>query len=298
MVRYNISFRASRQASDDGGLTVPLGVAGVPWGPLSRRRPHWRPALAGTALVHLLGIVPALLLISDAAPVSPSPETAVEMVFSEPAPPSPLQAEPEQAAPVTSTAEPPAPELPPPEEPVPEAATPKPPDPRLPEPQEATASAEEAEPLPVPPPPPPPRSVTRAAVSRKIFAPQRETSTAPATSSGPSPAAPPAAESPSPAQPAVTVSPGWRQALAAWLAQHKVYPEEARRQGIEGTVTLRFSIGRAGHVIDVSVVRGSGSPILDSSAEAVLRNATLPPPPPTMPDRVTVSVQIHYSLAQ
>ena len=78
---------------------------------------------------------------------------------------------------------------------------------------------------------------------------------------------------------------------------YKTYPEQARRQGIEGSVTLRFSVDRGGHVVDVTVLRGSGSPILDSAAEAMLRNAMLPPPAPATQDRMAVSVQIHYKLA-
>ncbi len=89
--------------------------------------------------------------------------------------------------------------------------------------------------------------------------------------------------------------PGWRQALAAWLLAHKTYPDPARQRGIEGTVGLRFTLDRAGHVIDLAVNRSSGSELLDSAAEAMLRNATLPPPDPPQ-DRITISVQLHYAL--
>ena len=90
----------------------------------------------------------------------------------------------------------------------------------------------------------------------------------------------------------------WRQALAAWLATHKNYPEEARRRGAEGSVALRFTIDRSGRVLEVMLVRSSGSPILDSAAEAMLRGATLPSPPATMTqDKFTVTVQVRYALA-
>jgi periplasmic protein TonB len=131
---------------------------------------------------------------------------------------------------------------------------------------------------------------------RKAVMPPRKASAAPAPSTSPPPSLAPAAEAAPPSPPA-TVSIAWRQALAAWLAAHKTYPEQARRQGIEGNVTLRFNVDRAGHVVDVTVLRGSGSPILDSAAETMLRNAMLPPPAPATQDRMAVSVQIHYKLA-
>ena len=89
----------------------------------------------------------------------------------------------------------------------------------------------------------------------------------------------------------------WQRLLAAWLAAHKTYPDEARRSGTEGSVVLRFTADRAGHVLFVNVERGSGSSVLDAAAEAIVRNATLPPFPTGMPqEKVTVTVQIRYAL--
>ena len=97
--------------------------------------------------------------------------------------------------------------------------------------------------------------------------------------------------------PPAPISTAWRQALAAWLAAHKSYPEAARRRGEEGSVALRFAVERSGRVTEVSVARGSGSPVLDAAAEAMLRNATLPAFPATMSqERIVVTVQLHFSL--
>jgi periplasmic protein TonB len=93
------------------------------------------------------------------------------------------------------------------------------------------------------------------------------------------------------------MSPAWQQALAAWLAGHKTYPDDARRQGAEGTVGVRFTVDRAGHVLQVDLVRSAGSAILDAAAEAMLRHAVLPPLPATMAQQTTtVTIQIHYTL--
>ena len=89
----------------------------------------------------------------------------------------------------------------------------------------------------------------------------------------------------------------WRQSLAVWLDRHKSYPYLARQRGIEGTVAIRFTADRSGHVQAVDIVRSGGSATLDNAAEAILRNATVPPLPPDMAqDKVTVTVQIRYRL--
>jgi TonB family protein len=44
------------------------------------------------------------------------------------------------------------------------------------------------------------------------------------------------------------------------------YPDEARRQGMEGTVQVRVLVDRNGRVEDVAVQRPSGSQLLDSAA--------------------------------
>jgi periplasmic protein TonB len=89
----------------------------------------------------------------------------------------------------------------------------------------------------------------------------------------------------------------WQQSLAAWLAAHKTYPEQARRNDEQGAVVLRFTADRSGHVLNVAVVRSAGSPTLDAAAEAMVRGATLPPFPAEMTeDTITVTVQIRYAL--
>jgi periplasmic protein TonB len=85
--------------------------------------------------------------------------------------------------------------------------------------------------------------------------------------------------------------------LEAWLASHRIYPEEARRRGEQGTVTLRFTVQPSGRVVDVSVVRSSGSQLLDKAAEAMLRGAAVPPFDALMSQEpITTTVQIHYRL--
>ncbi len=50
------------------------------------------------------------------------------------------------------------------------------------------------------------------------------------------------------------------------LDYHLYYPDEARRQGVEGTVHVRVLVNRSGRSEEVLVVKSSGSYLLDSAA--------------------------------
>ncbi len=88
------------------------------------------------------------------------------------------------------------------------------------------------------------------------------------------------------------------RALGEWLTAHKTYPEEARRHGEEGRLSVRFTIDRSGHVGAVEVVRSSGSQSLDTAALTMLQGATVPPLPETMTQAtMSVTVQIRFALS-
>jgi protein TonB len=89
----------------------------------------------------------------------------------------------------------------------------------------------------------------------------------------------------------------WQSQLTAWLQAHKRYPEAARDMDEEGNVAIRFTVAPDGHVTDVSVVRGSGVPILNDAALAMLRGATVPALPPGMgQSAITITVELRYAL--
>ncbi len=52
------------------------------------------------------------------------------------------------------------------------------------------------------------------------------------------------------------------------------YPEEARREGIEGQLLMKFTIEKSGKVTDVKVLRSSGYPMLDDAAKKALYDAS------------------------
>ena len=63
------------------------------------------------------------------------------------------------------------------------------------------------------------------------------------------------------------------QTVFAWLEKHRQYPRRARLTNTEGTVVLRFRIDRHGKLLGWSVVRGSGSPLLDKAVEDMITAA-------------------------
>jgi protein TonB len=69
--------------------------------------------------------------------------------------------------------------------------------------------------------------------------------------------------------------------LEAHLNAYKNYPYEARIHRQEGTVELRFSLDRSGHVLSYDVVGSSGFGSLDDEARQMMRRADpFPPVPP------------------
>ena len=162
-------------------------------------------------------------------------------------------------------------------------------------------------PKPVPPQRPTPlRPAARRAQQPSVPAMStvpRSAATIPRAVAGPSRVELLAASSASPA-PATAASPAavsgaWRGALAAWVQSRKRYPDEARRQGAEGQVAVRFTVGRDGQVLDVQVVRGSGSDLLDQAALSMFRAGRAPPFPTDMAQpQVTTTVSIRYRLQE
>jgi protein TonB len=97
--------------------------------------------------------------------------------------------------------------------------------------------------------------------------------------------------------PQAVIAPSWQSVLGAWLEAHKTYPDEARRRDEQGRAVVRFTVDHTGQVLDVQLVSGTGSTILDGAVKRMLTGAKVPPFPPGMDaDQVTVTVQLRYKL--
>lgn len=274
-----------------------------------------RTAFAASCAAHVLLGIALTAAVWRAMPAEPAP-VAVSVVFEAPADqpaatavqPGPAATEPSQsspplqepaaavppdgadAAPVSPAAEPtPEPEaLPLPdrvEQSVPVMPAPEPaPEPPSPPPPIVQAPSLPPPPVPVPHSKPPAKQIAARSLAAK------PTPTPP----GPAVTAPtePAAGAPTVAQSQSPAVAGWNTLFSAWLASRKTYPDAARRHGDQGSVTLRFRVAADGTVLDVALVTGSGSPVLDDAARALLRDAKLPPPQ----TEISRTVRLRYRL--
>lgn len=82
--------------------------------------------------------------------------------------------------------------------------------------------------------------------------------------------------------------------IASFVATHKTYPEAARRRGAQGNVRFKLEIGEEGALKSILLDVGSGSRLLDSAAESLLRSAFPLVDPPGVP--VVVDIAVRYSL--
>jgi periplasmic protein TonB len=273
------------------------------------------------AVTLFLAVPPVALHGSAASPRAvqpqfnpePVPVTQPSAPVLEPVPPDVIPAQPPPNAEPMTRSPPPA------RQPLPEPAliTPEETAPPAPPPT-PTEALPPAEALPVPPPPllsgvatshplttqyrAHPSPLRREVPRQSRFAPQARPETAksslPTSTSLAASAAMPRAGAPSSAT-SQTISRSWEETLSAWINAHKFYPERAQQLGEQGTVTLRFTMKRDGHVIGVSLTRSSGSSILDAAAQAILRDAQIPRLPATMSQpEITVTVPIRYLLEQ
>ncbi|ABE62339.1 outer membrane transport energization protein TonB [Nitrobacter hamburgensis X14] len=75
----------------------------------------------------------------------------------------------------------------------------------------------------------------------------------------------------------------WQKELVAHLDKHKRYPSERSLKSAE--ILVNFVLDRLGHVVSATVVKGSGDPIFDKAALAMVhRSDPVPPPPPLVAD--------------
>ena len=319
MIRYNVPIWRTRQAEFAWGTPIVAEAATHRSGPRTATRPS-ATALATATLLHIAAAwllltyirVPAtpvalddqtVALIFSPAPAPhavppPVPTVAAVTPMPTPEPPAPPQAPDLAAIPPTPPDTPSPTESPPP----PATSTPSEtsPLPSIPTPPPAISALVPRVPPPPHPPPPkprpatPPRTVAAASLRSSPPSPTRE---APPSTAAPAAAPEAVATTTAPAAPPAPIATDWQRELSGWLAAHKTYPDAARQRGEQGPVVLRFTVDRSGKVLEVTLVSGSGSPRLDDAAQAMLRNASLPPFPAAMPqERVTATVQIRYRL--
>lgn len=269
---------------------------------------RWTGALAVVLALH--GGAAWLLLSRTIAPIGPPPvpeavmlDLAPDLPPSQPAtivPPAPAAAPPPIPAPAPPPA--PTPEPPAPEPPTPQTLqTPQPDLPPLDLPATPPVAAEVE--LPVPPPPPPTRPQPKPKpkppvrrIERQAAPPIDDIVERPIQPVAPTPA--PVQAAPRPPATAAAIPTIWRNDLLSRLQRAKRYPDLARSRGDQGVATVSFTMDRAGRVLAVTLVRSSGSSLLDEEAAALVRRAE---PLPRLPDEIagatlTLTVPISFAL--
>jgi TonB family protein len=76
----------------------------------------------------------------------------------------------------------------------------------------------------------------------------------------------------------------WQKELVAHLDRHKRYPAERSPKSAE--ILVSFALDRMGHVLSITIVKGSGDAAFDQAALAMVRRSDpVPPPPPLVADQ-------------
>ena len=93
------------------------------------------------------------------------------------------------------------------------------------------------------------------------------------------------------------VGSNWIAELEQWVDERKYYPEMAGELNQQGTVVVRFSVDRAGHVSHLELVTPTGYALLDQAWVGLFRGADLPPRPHDgRSDIATITASMHFEI--
>jgi len=76
------------------------------------------------------------------------------------------------------------------------------------------------------------------------------------------------------------ITQSYEQAISLWVKEHQIYPAEAKARRIEGDVTVRVRVNRAGHFLYFVIDKSSGNALLDNAAISMVRASDPAPPLP------------------
>ena len=181
---------------------------------------------------------------------------------------------------------------------VPAHAAPTPPEPSpAPEPPPKPKPSPKPAPAPEPAPQPTPQPAEPEPVTTTVSEPAP---VEPAPASVPASAAPVAAVSTAKTRftgkPARNVRSYFGQ-ISAWIDANKDYPTEVKKKKQQGTVVVRFTIGREGQLLASTIKQSSGHVLLDQAALETLARAAPFPPIPAFVARETLSIAVPIDYA-
>ena len=80
------------------------------------------------------------------------------------------------------------------------------------------------------------------------------------------------------------------------ILERKIYPQAARRRNIEGVVLIFLELDKSGDLIELRVIRSSGSKILDNAAISLIQKVV--PYEHGLEGALSVEIPIRYSLTE
>jgi protein TonB len=93
------------------------------------------------------------------------------------------------------------------------------------------------------------------------------------------------------------VGANWIAELEQWIDARKYYPEMAGELNQQGTVVIRFTVDRAGHVSRLGIVTPTGYALLDQAWLGLFRGASLPPLlPSSKADTATITASMRFEI--
>jgi periplasmic protein TonB len=89
----------------------------------------------------------------------------------------------------------------------------------------------------------------------------------------------------------------FQRVLFTHIARYEAYPDDARRNRLQGQVELYFSMRRDGTVTDIEVASSSGHVELDDAAiDTIKRAEPLPRIPASLPDSLNIVIPMAFDL--
>jgi periplasmic protein TonB len=87
----------------------------------------------------------------------------------------------------------------------------------------------------------------------------------------------------------------WEKKLIAHLNRHKRYPAQ---RSTSAEILVSFDLDRMGHVLAISIVKGSGDAVFDEAALAMIRRSDpVPQPPPRVADEgLSFTLPVSFTL--
>jgi len=96
----------------------------------------------------------------------------------------------------------------------------------------------------------------------------------------------------------ITAMKNYYRLIQEKIERQKEYPENARRQNMEGSVTLHFVIERDGNISAINIIKASRFRVLDEAAVATIKRCAPFPIPPAMlfPSPTSFQITLAFKL--